>query len=85
MSIGSGIALLVLGAILTFAVDFQVQGIDISLIGQILMAAGAVVFLIGLAFAFKSRQSRSTTRSAVDPATGEQVTRRSTSTDDPAA
>lgn len=44
MGIGGSIFLLALGAILTFAVDFTFSGINIQVIGVILMAAG----LIGL-------------------------------------
>jgi hypothetical protein len=81
MSIGGGIALIVIGAILAFALDFQVAGIDIKLIGYILIAAGVVVTIIGIAFASRRRSTVSTTRSAVDPATGERVERRSTDSD----
>ena len=48
MTIGTGIVLLVIGAILTFAIDIDVQGVDLDMIGYILMGAGAVAFLIGL-------------------------------------
>lgn len=48
MSIGTGIVLFVIGAILTFAVNVQVDWADLDLIGYILMGAGAVVFLIGI-------------------------------------
>ncbi|KIU04046.1 MULTISPECIES: DUF6458 family protein [Frigoribacterium] len=81
MSIGGGIALIVIGAVLAFALDFQVAGIDIKLIGYILIAAGVVVTIIGIAFASRRRSTVSTTRSAVDPATGERVERRSTDSD----
>ncbi|KQR46064.1 membrane-bound ClpP family serine protease [Frigoribacterium sp. PvP120] len=81
MSIGGGIALIVIGAILAFALDFQVAGIDIQLIGYILIAAGIIVTILGLVFATRRRQVTSTSRSAVDPVSGEQVTRRSTRDD----
>ena len=42
MRIGSSIALIVIGAIVAFAVDYQIAGIDLRLIGYILMAAGVV-------------------------------------------
>ncbi|MBW1639297.1 MULTISPECIES: DUF6458 family protein [Microbacterium] len=48
MTIGTGIVLFVIGAILTFAIDIDVQGVDLDMIGYILMGAGAVAFLIGL-------------------------------------
>jgi membrane-bound ClpP family serine protease len=81
MSIGGGIALIVIGAILAFALDFQVAGIDIQLIGYILIAAGIIVTILGIVFATRRRQVTSTSRSAVDPVSGEQVTRRSTRDD----
>ncbi|OOB90236.1 DUF6458 family protein [Rathayibacter sp. VKM Ac-2630] len=83
MSIGAGIFLLVVGAILAFAVDVQVAGIDLALIGYILMAAGAVGLVLGLVLMTRRRQAVSTTRSAVDPASGEQVTRRTSESDGP--
>lgn len=48
MSIGTGIALFVIGAILTFAVNVEVEWANLDLIGYILMGAGAVIFVIGL-------------------------------------
>ena len=76
MSIGAGIFLLVVGGVLAFAVDVQVSGVDLKLVGYILMAAGAVGLILGLVLMTRRRQAVSTTRSAVDPASGEQVTRR---------
>ena len=46
MGIGSSIALIAIGAIFAFALDFDVAGLDITVIGYILMAAG----LLGLLF-----------------------------------
>jgi nitrate reductase gamma subunit len=83
MSIGAGIALFVIGAILAFAVQVDVPGIDLNLIGYILMAAGAVVFVIGLLLLMRRRQTDTVTRTAVDPAAGEQITRQTTRRDDP--
>jgi len=42
MGIGFGIFLLALGAILTFAVDWTVGGLDLKAVGWVLMAAGVV-------------------------------------------
>jgi len=42
MGIGVSVFLLALGAILTFAVNASVNGLDIHVIGVILMLAGAV-------------------------------------------
>lgn len=86
MGIGSGIALVVIGAILVFAVNVDTGGfVDLDMIGYILMGAGVVVFLISLVLMMRRRQTDSTTRSAVDPATGERVTRRSVRDNDPIA
>ncbi|MFT2816745.1 DUF6458 family protein [Leifsonia sp. A12D58] len=84
MGIGTGIALFVIGAILAFAVNVDLGGvIDLALIGYILMGAGVVVFIISLVLVSRRRESVSTVRSAVDPASGEQVTQRKTDTNDP--
>ncbi|GAB2553791.1 DUF6458 family protein [Leucobacter ruminantium] len=48
MSIGTGIVLFVIGAILVFAVNVQVDVVNLDLIGYILMGAGAIVFFLGL-------------------------------------
>ena len=46
MSLGTGVALFVIGAILAFALNIQVDVIDLRLVGYILMGAGAVVFVV---------------------------------------
>ena len=48
MTIGASIFLIAVGAILMYAVDVTVSGIEIQTIGLILMIAGAVGLLIGL-------------------------------------
>lgn len=61
MGIGIGIVLLVAGAILAFAVDAHVAGIDIHIIGWILMAGGLLALIIGLVIQLpRSRRTRST-------------------------
>lgn len=83
MSIGAGILLFAIGAILTFAVNVEVEWVNLDMIGYILMGAGFIVFVVGLILMMRRRQSESVTRTAVDPDVGEQVTRKSTSrTDD---
>lgn len=82
MSIGLGIFLFVVGAILVFALDFSVTWIDLDLVGYILMAAGAVIFVLGLVLVVRGRNSTTTTRTIADPVNGEQVTRRQTNIDD---
>ena len=48
MGIGVSIFLLAVGAILTFAVNAEVSGLDVSMIGLILMIAGGVGLLLTL-------------------------------------
>ena len=50
MSIGVGIFLMVLGAILAFAIETDVPGINVNTLGAILMVTGAVVVLYSLLF-----------------------------------
>ena len=50
MGIGGGILLIVVGAILRFAVDITTNGVDWHLIGVILMIAGAAIVLLSLVF-----------------------------------
>lgn len=85
MSIGTGIVLFVIGAILAFAINVEVEWANLDMIGYILMGAGAVVFVIGLILVARRRQSNSVTRTSVDPVSGSQTTRRSTSSPDDAA
>jgi hypothetical protein len=74
MSIGAGIALFVIGAILVFAVNVDVEFLDLDMIGYILMGAGLVVFLIGIVLMLRRRSTESVTRTS-DPVAGERVTR----------
>ena len=48
MTIGTGIALFVIGAILAFAVHVQIPWIDLNMVGYILMAAGVLGIIIGV-------------------------------------
>ena len=50
MSIGTSLFLIAVGAILYFAVDANVSGIEISTIGVILMVVGVIGLLISLFF-----------------------------------
>ncbi|TFD28975.1 DUF6458 family protein [Cryobacterium cryoconiti] len=82
MSLGLGIFLLVVGAIMVFALNVTVEWMDIELVGSILMGAGAVIMIIGIVLLTRKRSSVTTTRSAVDPASGEQITSQKRSVDD---
>ena len=50
MGLGVSLFLIAIGAILAFAVDTTVEGLDIATVGWILMAVGAVGFLLSLVF-----------------------------------
>jgi predicted membrane channel-forming protein YqfA (hemolysin III family) len=62
MSIGASIFLLVVGAILTFAVNVSTEGFNINTVGIILMVAGVVGLLLSLLFwsSFSPYRRRST-------------------------
>ena len=57
MGIGTSIFLLALGAILKFAVEDAIAGIELATVGVILMIAGVIGLLISL---FWMSQSRAT-------------------------
>jgi hypothetical protein len=72
MGIGASVFLLAIGAILAFAVDYNLNGLDINVVGFILMAAG-VIGLFATTMIFGRRDRVVTTASA--PVTEERVTR----------
>jgi len=80
MSLGLGIVLVVIGAILTFALNITVDWIDLQLVGFILMAAGAVIIVIGIILLARRRKTITTEHTSVDPASGDRVTRAERST-----
>ncbi|GAA2757773.1 DUF6458 family protein [Actinopolymorpha rutila] len=57
MGIGASILLIAVGAILAFAVNFSISGLDISVIGWILMVVG-VIGLIMTALIWGPRRRR---------------------------
>ena len=79
MSIGTGIVLFVIGAILVFAVNAEVDVVDLDVIGYILMGAGALIFVVGIILLMRRRTTESVTRTG-DPSAGERVTRTETRT-----
>lgn len=83
MSIGTGVVLFVIGAILVFALNFETEVVNLDMIGYILMGAGLIVFVIGLAMLMRRRQSVTTSRTGTDSVTGERVQQRVTEVDDP--
>lgn len=57
MRIGASLLLIAVGAILTFAVTTKVNGIDIAVVGVILMIVGVVGLLISLALMTSRRRT----------------------------
>lgn len=57
MGIGASIFLIALGLILAFAVEYELAGIDIQVIGFILAAAGVVGVILTLAVFAPRRRS----------------------------
>jgi hypothetical protein len=55
MSLGASLFLIAVGAILRFAVTADLSGIDIQVVGTILMVVGVVGFAISLFFWFHAR------------------------------
>lgn len=58
MRYGGAVALIVIGAVLYFAVSFDIQGINLSLIGLICMVAGAIWLVINLIMDASERRRR---------------------------
>jgi uncharacterized membrane protein len=57
--LGAGITLLVVGAVLTFALHVEIAGVDEHVLGVILMLAGALA--VGLWFAADNQRRRTHT------------------------
>lgn len=66
MTIGGSIALIILGAILAFAVEFEIAGIDITAIGYILMLGGLIGMIFGLVWWQRANSTTTTTRRPVE-------------------
>ncbi len=77
MSIGFGIFLMAVGAIIAWAVPalWQVEGANWALIGYILLGAGALITLIGIIMNARSGRTSQVSRSRIDPETGTRVER----------
>jgi uncharacterized protein DUF6458 len=63
MSIGAGVFVLALGAILAFAVTDRINNIDLTAIGYILMA----VAILGMALSWAFSNRRRSRETAIDP------------------
>jgi hypothetical protein len=79
MRLGTAIVLLALGAILTFALRVDVSGVDLQVVGWILMIAGALGIVLELAiWAPRSRRRVSSTEAYGAPVDGAPVRRSTT-------
>ena len=65
MGIGTSLFLIALGAILKFAVNTSVSGIEISTIGLILMIVGIIGLVISLLFLMQARDRGTVVRDRV--------------------
>jgi membrane protein implicated in regulation of membrane protease activity len=77
MRLGTGVFLLALGAILAFAVDVQLSGVDLRVVGWILMAAGALAVVVELAV-WAPRRRRVVRTDAYPPGAENPAPRRTT-------
>lgn len=66
MGIGASIFLIAVGAILAFAVDYQLWWLDINVAGWVLMVAGALGLLLTLLLWSRRRNSGSVVESRSD-------------------
>lgn len=62
MTIGLAIFLAAFGAILRYAVEDNISGIDLAAVGTILIVAGVVGLVVGLALAMSGRGTVRTDR-----------------------
>lgn len=67
MGIGTGLAFIAIGAILAFATHFSVNGIDIQMVGWILIFVGIAMLAFTLLYARPRRRARSTAIVEEDP------------------
>ena len=58
MGIGTSILLIAVGAILRYAVDVTVEGVEIDTVGLILMVVGIISLVISLAIVFMGSGDR---------------------------
>lgn len=66
MSIGLGIFLIALGAILSFAISDALPGVNLEMIGWILMAAGLATTVISVILMSQRRTVAAGTRTTVE-------------------
>ncbi|MFC4906145.1 DUF6458 family protein [Actinomadura gamaensis] len=57
MTVGGSLALIIIGAILAYAVDYRFSGVDIHVVGFILMLGGLVGLIIGIVRIVSARRA----------------------------
>jgi len=57
MTIGAALFTITVGAILAFAVTAEIAGIDLQIVGYILLAIGALGLVVGLWMTFSQRRA----------------------------
>jgi hypothetical protein len=57
MTMGTGLLLVAVGAILRFAVNDEIESIDLETVGLILMIVGVIAFVVGAIYAFGRRRT----------------------------
>lgn len=75
MTIAGGIILIMLGAILTWAVEFDIAGLDINVVGVVLMLGGLVWLLFAIYRVRFARRAVAPTTTVIeeDPVTHRRV------------
>ncbi|WP_261167310.1 DUF6458 family protein [Microbacterium sp. Marseille-Q6965] len=81
MSIGTGVVLFILGAILAFGLELDVPWLNDDFVGYLLMGAGVVVFIVGLVLVLRRRSSVERTRTVGDGGSASRVTERRSDVD----
>ena len=64
MYLGGGITLLVIGAILSFAVRDGVSGVNLTMVGYILMGAGVLAIILSMVF--NAQRTNTTHREVIE-------------------
>lgn len=73
MSAGFGIFLIAVGAIVSFAIQDRLAGIDLKMIGYILMGAGLVTLLLSLVLSQRRQTTVTARRDVATPEGGRQT------------
>ena len=57
MTMGTGLFLIAVGAILRYAVNDEIEAVNLETVGLILMIVGVVAFVVGAIYAFGRRRT----------------------------